>query len=101
MNHSSASSTSSAAFTLDIRTILPRERHPAIFRTFGQLGAGQTLELINDHDPQPLRHQFQAEMPGKFGWTYLEQGPDTWRVAITRLKPAHSDGQCCGSCGGA
>jgi uncharacterized protein (DUF2249 family) len=99
MSHSSM--TSAPTSTLDIRAIPPRERHPAIFSTFGQLGAGQTLELINDHDPQPLRHQFQAEMPGKFDWAYLEQGPDTWRVAITRLKPTHSDGQCCGSCGGA
>ena len=91
----------SAPAALDIRALAPRERHPLIFSTFGQLRAGQAMELINDHDPQPLHHQFQAEWPGKFSWAYLEQGPATWRVAITRLAPAHSDGQCCGSCGGA
>ncbi|HYW58172.1 MAG TPA: DUF2249 domain-containing protein [Polaromonas sp.] len=95
MSHASATS------TLDIRTIPPRERHPAIFSTLGQLGTGQTLELINDHDPQPLNLQLQAEMPGKFDWSWLEQGPDTWRVTITRRASTHSDGQCCGSCGGA
>jgi len=91
----------SAPAALDIRALAPRERHPLIFSTFSQLRAGQAMELINDHDPQPLHHQLQAEWPGKFSWAYLEQGPATWRVAITRLASAHSDGQCCGSCGGA
>lgn len=86
---------------VDIRPLPPRERHPLIFSTFNQLAAGQAMELINDHDPQPLHHQFQAELPGRFAWEYLEQGPDTWRVAITRLAATHSNGTCCGSCGGA
>lgn len=86
---------------LDIRTIAPEERHRLIFSTFGQLTADQTMELINDHDPQPLHRRFQTELAGKFSWNYLEQGPASWRVAITRLASAHGDGQCCGSCGGA
>ena len=60
------------------------------------------LELVNDHDPRPLYYQFAAEMPGEFDWQYLQQGPDTWRVAITRTAAAHgTHGRCCGSCGGA
>lgn len=86
---------------IDVRTVAPYERHARIFSTFALLDAGQALELVNDHDPQPLHHQFEARLPGKFSWDYLEEGPGTWRVAITRLKPAHADGQCCGSCGGA
>ena len=89
-----------ALATVDVRTIAPRDRHPLIFPTFSALPAGQVMQLVNDHDPKPLYYQFEAEMPGAFGWDYLEQGPDTWRVAITKLKPAHSDGKCCGSCGG-
>lgn len=85
---------------VDVRTIAPRDRHPLIFSTFDALAAGEAMELVNDHDPMPLHAQFQARSPGKFAWDYLEQGPDTWRVAITRLKSGHSDGQCCGSCGG-
>lgn len=86
---------------VDVRSLPPRERHPLIFSTFGALSAGQAMELVNDHDPKPLYYQFQAELPGAFSWNYLEQGPDTWRVAITRLAPAHGSGTCCGSCGGA
>ena len=85
---------------IDVRSIAPRERHPLIFSTFDALAAGQAMELVNDHDPKPLHAQFQARAPGSFSWNYLEQGPATWRVAITRKKAAHSDGRCCGSCGG-
>lgn len=73
---------------IDVRTIAPRERHPLIFSTFGALQAGQSLELVNDHDPKPLYYQFNAELPGQFEWTYLERGPETWRVAITRVGTA-------------
>lgn len=70
---------------LDVRTIAPRDRHPRIFSTFDCLGAGETMEIVNDHDPKPLRYQFEAEMPGTFTWDYLETGPETWRVRIARL----------------
>lgn len=85
---------------IDVRSIAPRERHPLIFSTFGALAPGQSMELVNDHDPRPLYYQFSAEMPGQFGWTYLEEGPQTWRVAIERLAPHGQPGSCCGSCGG-
>lgn len=88
---------------VDVRTISPRERHPLIFSTFQALQAGEAMELVNDHDPRPLYYQFQAEMPGTFQWDYLLQGPETWRVAITRIATGDvaSKDRCCGSCGGA
>ena len=93
--------TTTSATTIDVRSIPPRERHPLIFTTFRELPAGQVMQLVNDHDPKPLYYQFQAEMPGTFSWDYLESGPDTWRVSITKLANGHSDGRCCCSCGGA
>lgn len=70
--------------TLDVRTIAPRERHPRIFEIFDALDPGAAFELVNDHDPKPLYYQFQAERAGAVAWTYLEQGPERWRVRITR-----------------
>lgn len=93
--------TSPVYATVDLRSIAPRERHPLIFSTFRSLAAGQAMELVNDHDPKPLYHQFQAETLGRFGWDYLEADPGTWRVRITRLAASHSGGPCCGGCGGA
>lgn len=69
---------------LDVRTLAPARRHAVIFATFETLGSGQAFVLVNDHDPKPLYYQFQAEQPGKFTWTYLEQGPEVWRVRIGR-----------------
>ena len=70
--------------TVDVRSIIPRERHPLIFNTFLALAPGQAFILVNDHDPKPLYYQFQAEHAGTFGWDYLESGPDVWRVRIGR-----------------
>ncbi len=75
---------SAAEPILDVRTIPPRERHPLIFATFDRLRPGQAFILVNDHDPKPLYYQFSAERPGAFEWTYLEQGPEVWRVRIGR-----------------
>jgi uncharacterized protein (DUF2249 family) len=70
---------------LDVREVVPRERHPLIFGTFADLAPGETLLLVNDHDPKPLYYQFQAESAGTFTWNYVEQGPDVWRVEIGKL----------------
>jgi uncharacterized protein (DUF2249 family) len=70
---------------LDVREIPPRERHPLIFGTFERLAAGESLLLVNDHDPKPLYYQFQAESAGTFTWNYLEQGPEVWRVEIGKI----------------
>jgi len=70
--------------TLDVRAIPPRDKHPTIFQTFDALGTGESFVLLNDHDPRPLRYQFEAEHAGQFGWQYLEQGPEVWRVEISK-----------------
>ena len=68
--------------TVDVRTIVPRERHPLIFNTFDALQPGEAFLLINDHDPKPLYYQFSAERQGQFSWEYLERGPETWQVKV-------------------
>ncbi len=88
-----------AAFTttVDVREIIPRERHPLIFRTFDALAPGETFLLVNDHDPKPLYYQFQAESRDAFSWQYLEEGPEVWRVAIGKVSAqAAPQGSCCG-----
>ncbi|NJD11570.1 MAG: DUF2249 domain-containing protein [Gemmatimonadetes bacterium] len=69
---------------LAVRAIAPREKHPTIFATFQALVPGEAFAMVNDHDPQPLHHQLQHEHPGQFGWEYLEEGPEVWRVRISR-----------------
>lgn len=71
---------------IDVRNIIPRDRHPLIFQTFDALEEGESFELINDHNPKPLYYQFLHERPNQFVWDYLEQGPDVWRVSIQRQR---------------
>ena len=93
--------TTTSASRIDVREIAPRDRHPIILQTFRSLGASQAMEIINDHDPEPLYYEMQAEQPGQFAWESLESGPDVWRVRITKFAGGHGNGQCCGACGGA
>ena len=80
-------STPTIKATVDVRNIIPRERHPLIFDTFKQLTPGEAMLLINDHDPKPLFYQFQAELGDFFSWDYVEQGPEVWQVRIGRTAP--------------
>lgn len=98
-------SASTAAATLDVRSIPPGQRHAQIFGRFDALAPGEAFELVNDHDPKPLRYQFEDRMRGAFDWTYVESGPETWRVRIakTKAKPSGwAEDSCCsgGSCAG-
>lgn len=96
------------ACELDLRTIAPRERHPLIFGRFEALATGESLQLVNDHNPQPLHHQFDDRAYGQFEWSVLEAGPAVWRIEITRIAEAAAPsvrakgGSCCsgGACCG-
>jgi hypothetical protein len=70
---------------LDLRQIMPFERHELIFEKWEALPVGDTLRITNDHDPKPLRYQFEAEYKGKFEWQYEQQGPVDWIVAIKKI----------------
>lgn len=47
---------------LDLREIPPPQRHPKIFDAFEALEGGETLAIVNDHEPTPLYHQMAAEV---------------------------------------
>lgn len=72
------------AETIDVREIPPAKRHPTIHDAFAELDAGESLELINDHDPQPLFYEFQAEVDDfdADGYEVEQRGPGEF---VTRL----------------
>lgn len=73
---------------VDIRAIMPhKDKYPTVHKTFESLKVGEKIELINDHDFQPiLTHKFPFDFPDQFEYTYLEKGPEVWRIAITKIK---------------
>lgn len=74
-----------AAELIDVRIVPPPSRHPLIFGTFDALSLGEGFEIVNDHDPQPLRSHFARTRPGQYVWRYLESGPRRWHVRIDRV----------------
>jgi len=78
----------SGAKVIDVRSLVPAQRHATIFKLVSELGAGASFILVNDHDPKPLYYQLEAEYPKQFSWTYLERGPEAWRVEIGKLANA-------------
>lgn len=69
---------------LDMREIAPRVRHTIVAQLFEHLVPGAALELKVDHNPMPLRRQFEARYGELCRWTYLDRGPDLWRVRLER-----------------
>ena len=72
--------------TLDVRNMVPRERHPTIFARLDALKQGDILRLINDHDPAPLRYQLLAERPEMFTWEPEKRGPEEWIIRVQKVK---------------
>lgn len=76
--------TANSPETIDIRSLVPAQRHAKIFELVNGLQPGKSFIFINDHDPKPLYYQLQAEYPDQFSWTYRVSGPEEWRVEIGR-----------------
>jgi len=71
--------------TLDVREIKHAQRHPLIFRTYNALQPGQAFVLVVDHDPKPILFELDFVQKGKFEYSYLEQGPEVWRVQMAKI----------------
>ncbi len=71
---------------MDVRPIPCSIKHAMILQTWRELPIGDHFILLNDHDPVPLRYQFQAEFPETFSWDYIERGPTDFRVKIPKLQ---------------
>ena len=93
--------------TVDLRPLPRPQRHMLVFRQFEALMPGESFELINDHNPLGLLHQFEHYLPGQFTWTYRVEGPADWHVIVGRphegevaqVDHSHSDSCGCGSSG--
>src|SRR5579859_7170173 len=75
----------SADKVMDVRPIPCSVKHGMIIQRWFNLAVGDYFILLNDHDPVPLRYQFEAEFPGAFTWEHLERGPEAFPVKITKL----------------
>lgn len=71
---------------LDVRDLPPARRHELIYEAYANLDAGEGFVLVNDHDPKPLYHQFEAEEGPEFHWEYRQKDPGEFRVVIGKAE---------------
>lgn len=71
-----------AVIVVDVGTVDPGERHSMVFDTFARLAPGQTLQLVSDHNPEPLLEEFAAELPDGFWWQGEKGSLGLWRLLI-------------------
>jgi uncharacterized protein (DUF2249 family) len=76
---------STFAATVNATQYPPQLKHKVIFETFNKLKSSESMLLVNDHDPVPLRFQFEAMHQGRYTWEYIEQGPFTFQVKIGKV----------------
>lgn len=69
---------------LDARTVPHAIRHATIFGALDSVGPGAGLVLVAPHDPLPLLAQVEQRNPGVFEVSYLERGPEFWRLLFAR-----------------
>jgi len=70
---------------LDVREHPPARRHELIFQAYDGLDRGEGFVLVNDHDPEPLYHQFSAKEGPEFHWQYRRKAPGEFRVVVGKL----------------
>jgi uncharacterized protein (DUF2249 family) len=76
---------------LDVRDLPPAQRHEQIFAAYDNLDGGTGFVLVNDHDPKPLYHQFEAETGPEFRWEYRQKEPGEFRVLIGKTEASDSE----------
>lgn len=74
----------SAPVELDARAIPHKIRHAAVHGVVDSLGPGRSFVLVAPHDPKPLLAQVRDHHGDDITVEYLEQGPEAWRLQLTR-----------------
>jgi uncharacterized protein (DUF2249 family) len=69
---------------LDSRVVPHAIRHATIFGALDSVRPGRGLVLVASHDPLPLLAQVEQRTPGAFEVSYLERGPEAWRLQFLR-----------------
>ncbi|MGC3953516.1 MAG: DUF2249 domain-containing protein [Propionicimonas sp.] len=59
-------------------------RSGAVIGGLTSLRSGQQVVLVANHDPAPLLSALNRVAPDAFDLRFLEEGPQSWRVEVTR-----------------
>jgi uncharacterized protein (DUF2249 family)/iron-sulfur cluster repair protein YtfE (RIC family) len=69
---------------LDARAVPHAIRHATIFGALDSVTPGGGMVLVAPHDPLPLLAQLEQRSPRQFEVSYLERGPEDFRLLFVR-----------------
>lgn len=69
----------------DARTVPHAVRHASILGVVDALQPGSAFVLIAPHNPLPLLAQIQALHGDSIQISYVQEGPDAWKLKMERV----------------
>lgn len=74
---------------MSVKKVYARSSNPVdedriLFETLDSLQMGESIEIIDNHDPSSLYEELQAYRPNEFEWNCIEEGPDTWKISVEK-----------------
>lgn len=69
---------------LDVRAIPHAIRHATVFGALSAIKPGGAMILVAPHNPLPLLAQIAEREGGTISVDYLDEGPEAWRLKLTR-----------------
>jgi uncharacterized protein (DUF2249 family) len=70
---------------LDLRSTPAWERHGLVCGAFTDLRDDETLHLIYDYEPRPLRRRFESTFSHRFVWTQRRLARERWEISLRKL----------------
>jgi uncharacterized protein (DUF2249 family) len=70
---------------LDLRSKPPWERHDVVLSAFSDLREHDTLQVIYEYDPLPLRRHFEDAYSQRYLWLQRRLGSEHWEVSLRKL----------------
>lgn len=80
-----------APVELDVRPIPTWERHTKIVTAFEALEIGAELRIVSDHEPRPLREEFERQYSRRYVWLQRMLGAEHWEVTIRRIAASDNE----------
>lgn len=77
---------------LDLRRTPPWERHSVVCEAFTELRDNDTLHLIYDFEPRPLRRRFEDSFSQRFVWLQRRAGSERWEISLRKIAPPRGRG---------
>jgi uncharacterized protein (DUF2249 family) len=69
---------------IELDALPPDQAAEAAARRLMRLRRDERVEIRSGRDPVPVWQRIDELAPGRYGFIYLEDGPDRWRVRVTR-----------------